>query len=160
MNCRKVKNLLSSYIDSELSGPLQEKVAQHLKDCPACRKLEMDLRMLAVAPFKQADYLKAPEHIWSTIRDRIIEKETKKAGLLQRVFTPFLIRKPVLAFATITLCILVAVLLVTKMSFKAEDPAVSSYLQEQIDFISRLSNGGTLYNGQEDFGTSIEEFLL
>ena len=165
MNCRKVKELLSGYIDKELPVELMEHVARHLESCDLCRKSEMDLRMLAVAPFRQAERLDVPDHLWSNIRNTIINQRTKEeAGLVRRILRPFIMRKPVLAFATLTLCILFAVVFVTRHPFEKQDPAVTGLLQEQLDFMSQLSSGGplTLYNGKgsNDFGTSIEEFLL
>lgn len=36
MNCRKVQNLISAYVDSELPGVEMLAVRQHLSDCPEC----------------------------------------------------------------------------------------------------------------------------
>lgn len=36
MNCRKVNNLLSAYIDGELAGVEQLQIRQHLRDCCEC----------------------------------------------------------------------------------------------------------------------------
>jgi hypothetical protein len=36
LNCRKVNNLLSAYIDGELGGVEQLQIRQHLRDCPCC----------------------------------------------------------------------------------------------------------------------------
>jgi predicted anti-sigma-YlaC factor YlaD len=163
MNCRKVKELLSSYIDKELPAELMEHVAGHLAKCDLCRKLEMDLKLLAVAPFRQAERVEVPDHLWPNIRNRIInQKIRQETGLLHRIFRPFTLRKPILAFATLTLCILLAVVFIARHPFEKQDPTVTSHLEEQLDFMSRLSNGGPLYNGNgsSDFGTSIEEFLL
>ncbi len=40
MNCRKARSLLSAYSKGELSHSLRERLAQHLEECPACRKQE------------------------------------------------------------------------------------------------------------------------
>jgi predicted anti-sigma-YlaC factor YlaD len=36
MNCRKVQNLISAYVDSEIPGVEMLAVRQHLSDCPEC----------------------------------------------------------------------------------------------------------------------------
>lgn len=37
MNCTSVRNLLSAYLDSELSGSEMQRVRAHLEECAACR---------------------------------------------------------------------------------------------------------------------------
>ena len=46
MNCNKVEQLLSAYIDSELSGVEMLKIRKHLQTCAECQILEIELRSL------------------------------------------------------------------------------------------------------------------
>src|SRR5438445_2232018 len=39
MNCRRMEPLLSKHLDGSLSARQAERVAAHLRDCPACRRL-------------------------------------------------------------------------------------------------------------------------
>ncbi len=57
MNCRRVNNLLSAYVDSELPGVDQLQIRDHLKTCPACSEeydsLLTTKRMLSQLSLKQ-----------------------------------------------------------------------------------------------------------
>jgi anti-sigma factor RsiW len=46
MNCNTAQNLLSAYIDSELSGGEMGRVRKHLGHCECCQREETELRML------------------------------------------------------------------------------------------------------------------
>ena len=43
MNCQKVDNLLSAYIDREVSPDQNRAIWLHLEDCPTCRELYIQL---------------------------------------------------------------------------------------------------------------------
>jgi len=48
MNCRQARDLLPLYADGDLDGARQAAVAEHLRQCPRCRKrLELDIRLAA-----------------------------------------------------------------------------------------------------------------
>lgn len=44
MNCRRVSNLLSAYLDAELTGSEMLEIRAHLDHCPACRAEHQTLR--------------------------------------------------------------------------------------------------------------------
>lgn len=58
LNCRKVNNLLSAYIDGELAGVEQLQIRQHLRDCCECNyeheSLLLTKRMLSSLCVKDA----------------------------------------------------------------------------------------------------------
>ena len=45
MLCSRVQNLLSAYVDSELTGSETLQLRAHLRDCPACRAEHDELRL-------------------------------------------------------------------------------------------------------------------
>ena len=164
MNCNQVRNLLSAYIDGEAEETLSRRIALHLKDCSACRRQEMDLRLMVIGPLNQTPEHPVPDHIWSNIRNRIINEELarQKRSLLERILSPFMIKRMALAFATITIFLAITVVFMRHRPLGVvADPTVANYLQEQAEFISHLSNGVNGYvDGNGGFGTSIEELLL
>lgn len=46
MNCKTAQNLLSAYIDAELSGAEMSRMRRHLCDCEECQREETEIRML------------------------------------------------------------------------------------------------------------------
>lgn len=46
MNCKSVQNILSAYLDAELSGNEMLRVQKHLESCECCRQEETELLML------------------------------------------------------------------------------------------------------------------
>lgn len=89
MNCRKVQNLISAYVDCELPGLEMLAVRQHLHECKECNaEFEITLRVkrtlgsltakrpsdqLAAQIIHQLDYVSIPayEHLFSSIRKRM-----------------------------------------------------------------------------------------
>lgn len=46
MNCNTAQNLLSAYLDSELSGSEMQRVRRHVSECHCCQREETELRIL------------------------------------------------------------------------------------------------------------------
>ena len=46
MNCKTAQNLLSAYIDGELSGGEMSRIRTHLFECDCCQHEETELRLL------------------------------------------------------------------------------------------------------------------
>ncbi len=46
MNCNTAQNLLSAYIDAELSGGEMSRMRKHIGQCDCCQREETELRML------------------------------------------------------------------------------------------------------------------
>jgi len=46
MNCKAAQELLSAYIDDELSNTDMTRVRRHLSDCECCQREETELRLL------------------------------------------------------------------------------------------------------------------
>ncbi len=90
MNCRKVSNLISAYIDGELPGVEHQEVHEHLKECRECREeYEGTLQMKRLLSHikVQAPRPELSSQIIAHIR---AERETAPArvSLWRRWFTP------------------------------------------------------------------------
>lgn len=46
MNCNTAQNLLSAFLDAELSGTEMARVRRHLAECECCQREETELRVL------------------------------------------------------------------------------------------------------------------
>lgn len=164
MNCKEIKDLISSYIDGDLNEELQKEVKHHLTTCNQCKQLEVSLSRLVIKPLKKAEKIKAPEAVWYQIKT-VIEEKPKKGFLpyvIDSLFSSFLARKPVFAVVTIMVLILIGVALIERVPFNGKE-AVNTYLEEQIQFISYLEGDERIsYSDIDDveLGTTIEKYLL
>ncbi len=86
MNCRKVKKLLSPYLDNQLSKKERQLVKEHLNICSKCQQELRELRNL-VAALKKMDSYPAPKEIMAKV-DHYIHKEkaTKQSILFRPLF--------------------------------------------------------------------------
>ncbi len=164
MICEEIRNLIGDYIDGELDGDRLREVKEHLGACAACKKFEETLRRAAIAPFKTAERLKAPDEIWFNVRSAIEARQTRRLHpslLLNKLVAPFLIRrKSALALAAVAVVLLLAVF-VLRGPFTTQN-IVNSYLEEQAKFLSYLTaeDGSSSYFNDIDLGTTIEKYLL
>ncbi|UCE97421.1 MAG: PD40 domain-containing protein [Dehalococcoidia bacterium] len=78
MDCKEITELLSSYIDEEVSPVEKRQIEKHLADCPLCRE---ELEELSIAENKLrktlhvvADHASDPKNTWLKVREAI-EKE-------------------------------------------------------------------------------------
>ena len=46
MNCKTAQNLLSAYLDAELTGGEMQRMRRHLCECDECQREETELRLL------------------------------------------------------------------------------------------------------------------
>jgi anti-sigma factor RsiW len=73
MRCRKIRKLLESFMDGELSQELQDEVTLHLKGCPACRA-ELESIQKAEALSRQLAQVEPDQVYWSTFLPRLRSK--------------------------------------------------------------------------------------
>lgn len=161
--CARYKELiLTDYMDGELDSATQKEVAKHLETCVSCRALKEALLKKAVEPLKRAEKVKAPEYIWQNIRERIVSSEKPAeqgalTALRERLNKVFVMPRPALAFAAVT--VLVIGLIVVRFSmYRAYE---RGYFTPGIEsFSTGLEEGnGNADLTDESFGTSIEMFL-
>ena len=61
MNCRRMEPLLSKHLDGSLSARQAERVAAHLRDCPACRRLRDRFMAIGARLREPMDLVPAPD---------------------------------------------------------------------------------------------------
>ncbi|MEE8359708.1 MAG: zf-HC2 domain-containing protein [Candidatus Omnitrophota bacterium] len=154
MDCKKIRDLLSEYIDSELNGRLSVEINQHLSSCDGCRQIHEAILGSSVNILRRSERTKAPEDLWERIKAGLEEKKPN------RPFAPLFIQQPAFSLATAVAIIIIAITAI-KLPGR-ETGVVASYMEDQIEFFEYLANGNGL--GQEaemiDLGTAIEKYLL
>src|SRR5438046_1247647 len=78
MNCRRVEQRLSNHLESRLRGQEAAAVTVHLRDCPACRRLQDELLAAGAAlrelapPSPRADLLQRAVERWVAERQSAV----------------------------------------------------------------------------------------
>lgn len=90
MNCKKVKGLLSAYLDSSLKASVQDAVKEHLAKCGKCRdelntmsKID-NLLKLKIKEKPSKEYW---ESYWLRLQDRLVHPTTYPADVYMPRFT-------------------------------------------------------------------------
>jgi hypothetical protein len=82
MECKKVEDLISEYIENELSREVQREISLHLETCESCRQLKEKMEELMYA-FPELEeevlfFLKNRLYYIPESQDNIIEMESKR----------------------------------------------------------------------------------
>jgi predicted anti-sigma-YlaC factor YlaD len=152
--------LRSDYLDGEISRNEQQYIEEHLAQCLECRRLEKELQAQRML-FQKAKRQRAPERVWQSIRDVIIEERINQEssvnrGVLRRLRDLILTPKPLFVLASaVTAIIFVAIF-------------TGTIIQKTQSF--NKENGGESFadyrlNGESEdllygLGTNIEEYFL
>lgn len=104
MECYRVQERLSEYIDG-VAGPDEKAIIyEHLKTCQKCKEAYFDLKK-TVGHLKELDEIEPPSWLTQKVMAKIKEEAVPKKGILQRLFYPLHIKLPLEAFATIVIAI-------------------------------------------------------
>lgn len=76
MNCEQMQQLMSLWLDGEISAQEQEQLQTHLERCPECRALLEQLQTLHTS-FSDLEEIPAPEGFAQGVMDRIAAGESK-----------------------------------------------------------------------------------
>ena len=167
MKCKHVKELiLTDYLDGQLEKEQKSQIEKHLTVCKSCKEYELLTRTAAVEPFDNLEKHNLPEATWNKIREQIEEEQPLQepanpfADLINRVKTFLYIPKP--AFVVTSMIVLFLVV-ITVIKLPTEDQNIAKMDPEsQIECINYLMSvfDQETMNGNDDFGTSIEELFL
>ncbi len=167
MKCKYVKELiLTDYLDEQLGKEQKTQIEKHLTICKGCKEYELLTRTAVVEPFNNLERYNPPEAAWHKIREQIEEElplqepTNSFADLIRKVKTFLYIPKPAFVVTTI-IVLLLAVITVIKL--QPEDQKIVKVNPEsQIECITYLISvfDQETVNGNDDFGTSIEELFL
>jgi hypothetical protein len=167
MKCEYVKELiLTDYLDGQLGKEQKTQIEKHLTICKGCKEYELLTRTAVVEPFNNLKRHNPPEAAWHKIREQIEEElplqepTNSFADLIRKVKTFIYIPKPAFVVTTIIVLLLAVI---TVMKLQPEDQKIVKVNPEsQIECIAYLISvfDQETVNGNDDFGTSIEELFL
>jgi hypothetical protein len=98
MNCDKVESLLNDYVDMELVVDQEAEVEVHLKDCPSCRHIEVELRALVEAARALPKSIEPEANLWPHIASAINSNNVLETQATDSLVTSWYMR-PFLAGA-------------------------------------------------------------
>ena len=78
MNCEEAKKLMDGYLDGELDPITNQKIEEHLRDCPECDQAYKTHRALIRAVGNGAPYYKAPAKLRERIQFSLREEIAKE----------------------------------------------------------------------------------
>ena len=143
MECNRMEDLISPYLDGELSAADRQAVEAHLHDCPSCREL------LGLLGEVNASLQALPElEISPHLQERLLAIPERKSRF--RHALDFLVRpslQPVLAAATVLLTVL------SFYAFSPERGAINKAVERQ--FHLGYKKIGQLYTRAESFTSSL-----
>ena len=167
MKCEDVKELiLTDYLDEQLGKEQKAQIEKHLAICRDCKEYELLTRAAVVEPFNNVERHNPPEATWNKIKEQIEEElplqepTNSFADLIHRVKTFLYIPKPAFVVTSILILLLVVI---TVIKLPTEDQKIVKVNPEsQIECINYLLSvfDQETVNGNDDFGTSIEELFL
>lgn len=102
MECKKVKEKLSAFIDNELKESNRVKIEQHLADCPFCMQ-EAKLLAQAWNALEVWDKMEVPDNFEIRFWQRVRKREEKKLSIQKLIRS--IVRIPVPAAAVIILVV-------------------------------------------------------
>lgn len=103
-NCKEIENNLSLYLDDSLSGADKQAVEEHLKSCPQCTKVLVQLSKTHALVNNLAE-VEPPAWFKQKIMAKVRE-ESEKKSLVQKWFYPLRIKIPVQILATVFIAML------------------------------------------------------
>ena len=99
MECAKIKDLLSEYIDGTLDAQTEALIDEHLLTCPKCNEELASLKTL-IRELGSVESFKAPDDFLEKLHERL-EPQVSFRKIMRKLFVPGRIKIP-LEFATVT----------------------------------------------------------
>lgn len=105
MECSKIQEKLSEYIEDELSPAEKSSIDDHLRSCPKCGKALADMEM-TIKSIRGLEDIIPPPWLTQKIMSRIkAEADQKKKSLWQKLFFPLYIKLPMEAVGVLLIAI-------------------------------------------------------
>ena len=121
MDCAKIDELLSEYIDGTLDSKTVQMVEKHISVCMDCKETLASLRAM-VEELNALEPMKAPADFLEKIHQRI-EPRSDFNRLFKKLFVPFKIKIPLQLAAAATASILVVMVLnLQKSEYRKTQP--------------------------------------
>jgi hypothetical protein len=126
MECARVKELLSEYVDGSLDAQVGAAVRDHVSICNDCKE-ELASLSAMVEELGSLEPVKAPADFLEKIHERM-EPRLRLYRIIRKLFVPFHIKIPLELAAAATMAILViAVLNIQQTEKIAQIPKVATY---------------------------------
>jgi len=159
MGCKDIQELLQAdYLDGELGSVEEKAVREHLLKCPACRRLEAQLRTQR-AFLQSAKKEAPPERVWQNIRRAITTEATSRESgirsVLERLRELLLTSRPVFAVATALTAIICIVVLAGAIILNQP-----FYAGNGEDYLAVYTLNGENGESLSNFETTLEEYFL
>ena len=120
MECDRIQEQLSAYLDDTLSSAEKSIIDSHLKSCPKCRKALADLEM-TMRSIKSLEEIIPPPWLTQKIMTRVkAEAELTKKSLWQKLFFPLYVKLPIEAFGAFLIA------LTALYVFKSMEPKINT----------------------------------
>ncbi len=104
MECHRIEEKLSAYIENQLSSEEKMQIDEHLKTCSKCSLSLEDLKK-TIAYAQGLEEIEPPPWLTQKVMDRVREEAEQKKGILQKLFYPLHIKVPVQVIATIAIAV-------------------------------------------------------
>jgi anti-sigma factor RsiW len=106
MKCSHIRNMISSYVDDELTPDERKVFTSHIQNCPACLE-ELEEVQSVHALFASAETYSAPLGFTTRVMAHLEEREEAGFSRLWRLITgrPFFLRTVEVAFAMVIMLI-------------------------------------------------------
>ncbi|MEO1529324.1 MAG: zf-HC2 domain-containing protein [Planctomycetota bacterium] len=80
--CDAVSEMLSGFIDDELTQSDFQRVEVHLRSCEQCRRTLEEMRQLRAAVRESQDDVRFPDEVWETLMNDLPAKTSRGIGWL------------------------------------------------------------------------------
>ena len=102
MKCSKAQRLISDHVDNLLETGQVRDLKSHIKDCPACRELFIDMGSI-VKSAKELEPVLPSENLWPAVKRQVLKEIRKDKLPVKSLFRDFFIhsRGPVFALSTL-----------------------------------------------------------
>ena len=136
MQCDKIKEQLTAYLEDALSPAEKGIMNDHLRSCPECRKSLADLEM-TISSIKGLDEIIPPPWLTQKVMTRAkAEAERKKRSLLQKLFYPLYIKLPLEAVG------IFLVAMTALYVFKSMEPELNTVIAPSEETVSEYAPKG------------------
>ena len=136
MDCKKIRELLSEYIDGTLDAKTRDVVEEHLKTCKGCKE-ELEALKACIREVSSLKGVKAPGDFLERVHQRI-EQKSGFRDILRRLFIPLQVKIPLEVAAVVA-----TVLLVVHITNRIQ-PIRDLGISPVVDEVSKLEKGVTI----------------
>lgn len=136
MQCDKIREQLSAYLDDALSYAEKGIIDEHLRSCPECMKSLADIEM-TISSIKGLDEIIPPPWLTQKVMTRVkTEAERKKKSLLKKFFYPLHIKLPIEAVGIFLIAITALYV------FRSMEPELKNVVAPSEEPISEYASKG------------------